>query len=262
MSLRKTHVAAKLFSLSSASSCWRRLLLLLVLASGRPVAAQRLEAIAVATTLDVTQTLARPNFIDMGRYILATQADPSRYDEIGYRLAASGRWRLGHQRFFTQPEVGYTSTRGQAYKILYDLNNNVFGPSFFTFGHHIRRWEVAALAGWHTGRRTYILLGPIVAFNQQEAILPVQPGYPASAAIYNSLFQSVKPVQLLAQAGIGIVAGRFDFNLRLEQSFTPYTQQFSFDGITYLYQQHIRQGLFTAGFLLYKHHSATSVPSY
>lgn len=135
--------------------------------------------------------------------------------------------------------------------MLYDFNGP-FGPSFFTFGHQIRRWEAAALGGLHTGRRTYLLLGPVLAFNQREAPLPVKSGFPASEAIFNSLFQSVEPVQLLVQAGIGVTLGRFDFNLRVEQSLTPYTRRFIFDGTTYRYEQQIRQGLFTAGFLLYK----------
>jgi len=57
-------------------------------------------------------------------------------------------------------------------------------------------------------------------------------------------------VQLLAQAGVGITFGRFDFNLRLEQSLTPYTRRFTFDGTTCRYEQQLRQGLFTAGILL------------
>ncbi|WP_223652061.1 hypothetical protein [Hymenobacter psoromatis] len=59
-------------------------------------------------------------------------------------------------------------------------------------------------------------------------------------------------MQLLGQLGVGVTFGRFDFNLRLEQSLTPYTRRFTFDGSTYGYRQQIRQGLATAGFLLYK----------
>lgn len=91
-----------------------------------------------------------------------------------------------------------------------------------------------------------------MAFNRREALLPVTPGYPASAAIVNSLFQSVEPVQALVQAGVGLVVGRFDFTIRYEQSLTPYTRRFTFDDITYGYEQHIRQGLLTAGIMLYK----------
>jgi len=216
-----------------------------------PAAGQHLEAAGAAVSLNVTQTPAAPYRIDMGSYVLATNEDHSHYDEIGYRLAAYGRWQLGRTQFFVQPEVAYTSTQGQAYLVLYDFNSP-FGPSFFTFSHQIRRWEVAALGGLHTGPRTYILLGPVLAFNQREALLPVKPGFPASEAIFNSLFQSVEPVQALAQVGVGLLLGRFDFNLRVEQSLTPYTRQFAFDGTTYRYKQQIRQGLFTAGFLLYK----------
>ena len=223
-----------------------------------PATGQHLEIAGAALSLNVTQTPAAPYRIDMGSYVLATNEDHSRYDEIGYRLAAYGRWALGHTRFFVQPEVAYTSTQGQAYLVLYDFSSP-FGPSFFTFSHQIRRWEVAALGGLHTGRRTYILLGPVLAFNQREAPLPVKPGFPASEAIFNSLFQSVEPVQALVQAGVGITFGRFDFNLRVEQSLTPYTQRFTFDGITYRYEQQIRQGLFTAGFLLYKRNATPTL---
>jgi len=235
----------------------RRLGLLLLLAGySLPGTAQRLESAGLSNSLNVTQTLARPYVIDMGSYALDTKGDNSRYDEIGYRLAAYARWQLGTGHFFVQPEVAYTSTRGQAYKVLYDLTNSQVGPSFFTFGHRINRWEAAALGGLHTGQRTYILAGPVLAFNQQESQLPVRKGYPASDAIYNSLFASVLPVQLLAQAGVGVTFGRFDFNLRFEQSLTPYTRRFTFDGTTYRYEQQLRQGLFTAGVLLYKRRPA------
>lgn len=110
----------------------------------------------------------------------------------------------------------------------------------------------------HTGQRTYILAGPVLAFNQQESQLPVRKGYPASEAIYNSLFASVLPVQLLAQVGVGVTFGRFDFNLRFEQSLTPYSRRFTFDGTTYRYEQQLRQGLFTAGVLLYKRRPAAA----
>jgi len=188
----------------------------------------------------------------MGSYVLATNGDNSRYDEIGYRLAAYARWQVKASRFFMQPELAYTDTKGQAYPVLYNLTNTQFGPSFFTFGHTIRRWELAVLAGRHTGKHTYILGGPLIAINQRQTLLPETPGYPASAAIFNSLFQSVLPVQLLAQAGIGATFGRFDFNLRYEQSLTPYTRRFTFEGTTYRYEQQIRQGVFTAGFLLHR----------
>jgi len=109
----------------------RRLGLLLLLAGySLPGAAQRLESAGLSNSLNVTQTLARPYVIDMGSYALDTKGDNSRYDEIGYRLAAYARWQLGTGRFFVQPEVAYTSTRGQAYKVLYDLTNSQFGPSF------------------------------------------------------------------------------------------------------------------------------------
>lgn len=256
----KPRIAAELLIVVSAPHWWGRLLLLLTLASVLPVAAQHLETVAVATSLNVTQTLARPNFIDMGSYVVATQGDPSCYDEVGYRLAASARWRLGQRYFFVQPEVAYASTSGQAYQVLYDLHNSQFGPAFFTFSHHIRRWEIAPLVGWHTTRHGYILAGPLLALNLREADIPEKPGYPASGTIYNSLNRSVEPVQLAAQVGIGYLLGRFDFSLRLEQSLTPYTRRFTFEGTTYGYRQQIRQGLFTAGFLLYKRRAVATIP--
>jgi hypothetical protein len=246
---------------ASALPAYRNCLVLVPLAViySHHAKAQHLEAVGLAASLNVTQTPAQPAFVNMGSYVLDTHGDNSRYDEIGYRLAAYARWQLGASRFFGQTELAYTNTRSQAYPVLYDLTNPQFGPSFFTFSHTIRRWEAAGLLGLHTGRHTYLLAGPVVAFNQREASLPVTPGYPASAAIFNSLLQSVEPVQALVQAGVGIVVGRFDFNLRLEQSLTPYTRRFTFEGVTYRYEQQVRQGLLTAGILLYKP-KATSTP--
>ncbi len=213
---------------------------------------QRLEVVGAEMSLNVTQTSVSPNVIALSPYTLATNVTGTRYDDIGYRFAAYARWQIKRSRLFIQPEVGYTSTKGQPYLVFYDAVPISFGPYYFTFGHHIRRWEIAALGGLHTGRHTYVLLGPVLTFNQRENLLEVTPGYPASAAIFNSLFQSVQPVQLLGQLGVGVTFGRFDFNLRLEQSLTPYTRRFTFDGSTYGYRQQIRQGLATAGFLLYK----------
>jgi hypothetical protein len=217
--------------------------------------AQHLEAAGLSGSLNVTQTLATPDGIYLAPdYAIATNGDGSKYDETGYRLSAFARLRVGQAGFFIQPEVGYTNTQGQRYKVLYDLQNTYgFGASWFIYGHDIRRWEVAALAGLHLGRRGYVTLGPVVAANQREPLLAEPAGaYPASAKIYNSLSQSVITWQALAQVGIGITLGRFDFSARLEQSITPYTRQFVFDGAVYGYRQHIRQGLLTAGILLYK----------
>lgn len=225
-----------------------------VLALPLAAAGQQLEGVGVAVSGNVTQTPVTPEVIPIPPYVLATDGDTSPYDEVGYRLSAYARWRVGQSRYFVQPELAYTSTRGQAYLVLYDLNGPI-GPSFFTFGHQIWRGEVAVLGGWHTGRHTYVLAGPVLAINQREPLLTVEPGYPATTAIFNSLYQSVERIQALGQVGAGFAAGRFDFNLRYEQSLTPYSRRFYFDGGTHAYRQRIRQGIFTAGFLLYKRKS-------
>ncbi len=227
--------------------------------------AQHLETVGFSSSLNVTQTPASPDGIYLAPdYAIATNGDGSKYDETGYRLAAFARWQVGPAGFFVQPEIGYTSTMGQRYLVLYDLQNTTgLGASWFIYGHDIRRWETSALAGLHVGRRGYITLGPVVAVNQREPLLAEPVGtYPASAKIYNALSQSVITCQALAQLGIGITWGRFDFNARLEHSLTPYTRKFIFDGNAYRYTQHIRQGLLTVGFLLYKHRSATDALRY
>lgn len=214
---------------------------------------QQLEAVGGEVSANITQTLAAAKVILLPPYTLKTDDDFA-YDETGYRLAAYARWRVGNSPFFVQPEIGYTSTRGQFYGIYYyPPVAGPLGPDSFIFSHFINRWEIAGLGGWHISRRAYVLGGVLLAFNQREEQLEVQPGsFPATEAIYNSLYRSVEPTQLLAQLGIGYLVGRFDFNLRLEQSLTPYTNRFSFDGITYRYQQQIRQEMLTVGFQLYK----------
>lgn len=224
--------------------------LLLTLPLG--VAGQHLEAFGGEVSVNVTQTIASPVVINLTPYKIVTNDDLFPYDEIGYKLATYARWQVGLSRFFVQPELGYTSTRGQAYGVYYYPVTSPLGPDEFIFSHQVRRWEIASLAGMHTSRRTYVLVGPLLIFNQQQALLNVKPGYPATEAIYNSFYQSVEPVQLLGQVGVGFLVGRFDFNLRYEQSLTPYTRRFVYDGNSYGYRQQIRQGLFTAGFLLYK----------
>jgi len=218
-----------------------------------PSYGQHLEAIGAEVSFNVTQTLATPETILLPPdYAIATNGDGSKYDDIGYRLAVFARFRVKQSRFFVQSEVGYTATEGQRYLILYGLSSR-YGASYFPFAHHIRRWEIAGLGGLHTGRHTYVLLGPVLAFNAHEVPLVVDPtDYPAGAKISNSLTESVITTQALAQLGVGVTFGRFDLNLRLEQSLTPYTRRFTFDGGTYGYRQQIRQGLFTAGILLYK----------
>lgn len=218
-----------------------------------PSYGQHLEAIGVQASFNVTQTLATPKGILLPPdYAIATNGDGSKYDDIGCRLTAFARFRIKQSPFFVQPEVSYTATDGQRYLILYGLSSR-YGASYFPFGHHIKRWEIAGLGGLHMGRHTYVLLGPVLAFNAHEALLPVDPtAYPAGAKIINSLTQSVISTQILAQLGVGATVGRFDFNLRYEQSLTPYTRRFEYEGSTYGYRQQIRQGLFTGGFLLYK----------
>lgn len=219
----------------------------------RTARAQGLEALSLSSSLLVTQTTVRPYTIAMPpSYTLDTRADGGRYDDIGYRLAAAGRWRLGQAGLFVQPEVAYLATTGQYIDVRYVVPNLPGWTPFFTFSHRIKRWELAPLVGWHITRHSYILAGPLMALNLREADIPEKLGYPASDAIYNSLNRSVEPLQLAAQVGIGYLLGRLDFSLRIEQSLTPYTRQFAFEGNTYRYEQQIRQGLLTAGFLLYK----------
>jgi hypothetical protein len=225
----------------------------------RPAWAQHLEAITISTSLNITQTRAAASIIPMGpTYTLLTDKDRNRYDDIGYRLALAARWKLGSAGFFAQPEVAFTNTRGQNYIISYYRAPQF--PDGDSFIHSIHRWELGFLFGKHTGRHTYVLAGPILALNQRETQLNAPLG--SVGAVYNSLFQTVEPVQLLLQAGVGVAVGRFDFNLRLEQSLTPYTRRGTFDGSSYGYEQQIRQGLFTVGFLLYKRraHEATEMP--
>jgi len=238
------------------------LVLLCYVSMALPSQGQQLEAVAVAGSLAITQTLATPESISLApAYAIATNGDGSKYDETGYRLSAFARMRLGQSRYFLQAETAYMSTEGQRYLIFYDLSSR-YGPSWFIFGHHINRWEIAALGGYHLGRRGYVLLGPSLALNQREPLLPKKPGvYPATNELYNSLTQSVITAQITGQVGIGFTAGRFDFSLRLEQSLTPYTRRFTFDGTTYGYRQQIRQGLLTAGILLYKRKQPT-MPAY
>ena len=222
---------------------------LAILALGLPVHAQQLEALLASSSLNVTQTRATAPVIPMGPvYTLLTDEDRSRTDDIGYRLALAARWQLGKAGFFVQPELAFTNTRGQTYFI-----NHYRVPQFpdrDNFSHRIHRWELAMLVGKHTSRHTYVLAGPVLALNQRQTQSTAAPG--SVGAVYNSLFQTVEPVQLLLQAGVGLAVGRFDFNLRLEQSLTPYTRRGTFEGNSYGYEQQIRQGLFTAGFLLYK----------
>lgn len=146
---------------SALPASYRSCLSLILLSIGysHQATAQHLEAAGLSGSLNVTQTPARPAFVNMGSYVLDMHGDNSRYDEIGYRLAAYARWQLGASRFFGQPELAYTDTRSQAYPVLYDLTNPQFGPSFFTFSHTIRRWEAAGLLGLHTGRQAYVRTG-------------------------------------------------------------------------------------------------------
>lgn len=243
-----SHLAQPLSRTPNPASRWLANLLLLLLI---PLAshAQQLEALVASSSLNVTQTRATAPVIPMGPvYTLLTDEDRSRTDDIGYRLALAARWQLGRAGFFVQPELAFTNTRGQTYFINYYRVPQF--PDRDNFSHRIHRWEAVGLVGKHTSRHTYVLAGPVLALNQRQTQSTAAPG--SIGAVYNSLFQTVEPVQLLVQAGVGFLAGRFDFNLRLEQSLTPYTRRGTFEGTTYGYEQQVRQGLFTAGFLLYR----------
>jgi len=244
--LKKIKFAGSIFITPRKSAYWIGLLASLPFAA----AGQRLEAAGASISLNVTQTKARPYVIPTGYYTLYTNADYAEYDDLGYRLAAYVRWQIGQSSFFVQPELGYTSSRGQTYQIASKPDPRFPFPDFEVFSPIIRRGELAALAGWHTGRHTYLMAGPVLAINQREAVLDTTNH--TSLNVYNSLNQSVIRVQLLGQVGVGVTFGRFDFNLRLEQSLTPYSNSFILNGTTYSYRQQIRQGLATAGFLLYK----------
>jgi len=233
---------------------WCRVFPLLLVGSAFcavPALGQQLETLSVTSTLNITRTTTAAPVVFLGPRILATNTDRTHYDEIGYRLGVAGRWRMGNAGWFGQAEAGYTSTSSQRYSLL-TPNSAPFLPDDWGVGHQIRRWEIAPLVGKHTSRRTYVLAGPVLAYNLRAEPGEVRPDTRINDEIYNSLMRSVNRVQLLAQVGVGVTFGRFDFNLRYEHSLTPYTRRFTFQGLTYGYNQRIRQGLFTTGFALYK----------
>ena len=65
------------------------------------------------------------------------------------------------------------------------------------------------------------------------------------------LYDSVVPVQLLAQGGVGTTLWRFDVNARYEHSLTPYTRKLTYAGQQYAYRQSTSQVILNLGFLLY-----------
>ena len=220
---------------------------------------QHLEAVGGVIGATITQTpITSSKAVIFFPYMLRTDDGSFVYGGTGYRLATYARWQVGNSRFFVQPEIAYTATEGPTYGIFYSSGlSGSFSLDEFTFRHTIKRWEIAGLGGMHLNARAYVLGGVLLSFNQREKQLDVQPGsFPATEAIYNSLYQSVEPTQLSAQLGIGYVVGRLDFSLRLEQSLTPYTNHFTLDGIRYRYQQQIRQEMLTVGFLLHKGESS------
>ncbi|MDO7847882.1 outer membrane beta-barrel protein [Hymenobacter sp. M29] len=229
------------------------LLLLVLLGASAGAAAQRLQEAGVAASFSMGQTLARQTRLDVAQFQLQTDIDGSRLDDTGNRFSAYARVGLGVGRLFVQPEVAYSSVLGQAYGIAYYSQPTAPWPNLVIFTPRLQRFEVAALAGLRLGRRGYLLAGPVLAYNLRETYGP-ETGGEVYVPLVQSLYRSVRPVQLLAQAGIGMKIWRFDLNARYEHSLTPYTQRFTYAGQTYDYHQATSQVILNLGFLLFDAH--------
>ncbi|QNH61603.1 hypothetical protein [Hymenobacter sediminicola] len=215
--------------------------------------AQRLEAIGVGTSFNISQTRARESTIQVDKYLFRADDDGSRLDDTGNRYSVFARLKLGAGRVFVQPEVAYTSVLGNQSSITYFDNPLSPYPNNVYLYPRLRRVEVAGLAGVRVGRRqkTYLLAGPVLA---RYVAAERQGGATAIEALQASIYGSQLPTQVLGQLGIGWQLGRFDLNARYERSLTPYSREFRYQGQTYAYRQRSGQALFTAGFLLYDQH--------
>ncbi|GAA3957113.1 hypothetical protein [Hymenobacter antarcticus] len=194
------------------------------------------------------QTWARQASLSVAQFQLLTDIDGSRLDDTGNRFSGFARVGVGLGRFFVQPEVAYSSVLGQAYGLTYFSQPSIPVPNLVIFTPRVRRFEVATLAGLRLGKRGYLLAGPVLAYNLRD-------NYGDPSVVYvplvQSLYDSVVPVQLLAQAGIGTTFWRFDVSARYEHSLTPYTRRFEYAGQQYAYRQSTSQVILNLGFLLY-----------
>ena len=220
-----------------------------------PAQAQRVEAVGLGASFNVSQSWVREPLLQLGRYQLQTQADPGRLDDTGNRYSAYMRVGLGQQGFFVQPELAYTNVLSSHYYLAYPGDP---GPSsapdyesasISTIGYRIRRAEVAALAGYHLSPNLYVLAGPVLAWQQRQSI-ESQDQRPIST-VYRSFYEAVEQRQLLGQAGVGVQFWHFDLNLRYEHSLTPYSRQLTYQGQTQAFHQRTNQFIFGLGLLLY-----------
>lgn len=222
----------------------------ILLAGAQNARAQRLEAVGVGASFNVSQTWARQRIIQVEQYTIRTDDDGSRADDTGNRFSAYARIGFGAGKWFVQPEVAYTSVLGNQSSISYYSRPNAPWPDISYVYPRLKRTEVALLGGVHLGRRWYAVAGPLVAFNQRPGFTPAN----NLAGLYASLEQSPERVQALAQAGVGVQLWRFDLTARYEHSLTPYTRQFKYNQQTYAYRQRTSQFILGAGFLLHDRH--------
>ncbi|MBF9237600.1 hypothetical protein I2I05_09355 [Hymenobacter sp. BT683] len=209
----------------------------------------RLETFGVGLGLNVTQTPFASPPAQVGIYVLRTR-DTSPYDEVGFRLSLFARWQLGASRYFVQPELALTSSRGHGYFIEYYKPGDAY-PNQEPFGHPLRRLDLVGLGGVRTSQRTYLMLGPGVAYNRRDRAVPVDPTRPVTE-LFNRLSRSVESWQLLGQVGVGYQAGRVDLQVRYEQNLTPFTKTLQYQGNSYGYRQALRQGLFSVAYQLHR----------
>jgi hypothetical protein len=225
-----------------------------LLLSALAARAQRLEAVGVGASFNISQTRARQRQILVEQYTIRTDDDGSRLDDTGNRYSAYARVGFGEGKVFVQPEVAYTSVLGNQTSITYfskpDVNTQY--PDVSVLYPRLRRAEVALLGGVHLSRRLYALGGLLLAVNEREKNIhdPLYRPY----ELVNSLNRSVVRAQVLGQLGFGLQLGRFELQARYEHSLTPNTREFEYHGQTYAYRQRTGQALFGLGFLVYDRH--------
>ena len=218
-----------------------------------PAQAQRVEAVGLGASFNVSQSWVREPLLQLDRYQLLTDQERGRLDDTGSRYSAYVRVGLGRQGFFVQPELAYTSAESSRYYLAYPGDP---GPpsapdyesaSIGLFRYNTHRVELAALAGYHLSPRLYVLAGPVLAWQQHETLAGQRP----IETVYRSLYQAVERRQLLGHAGVGWQVWHLDLSLRYEHGLTPYSRQLTYNGQTQGFHQRTNQFIFGLGLLLY-----------
>lgn len=211
-----------------------------------PGQAQRLQALGVSGSFNVARLHTAQDAFQLGSVRIDPRRDRSN-DETGNGVTLFGRWLVGTQGWYAQPELGYVST------LLTPVGFESSRASFSYSGGRNQRLDARLLAGYQSGP-VRLFAGPGVGYQLPDLTDYDRVFYPEPDVneALDALQAHPPRLQPTVQVGAGVSLWRLDLNARYEWGLTPYSRSIRFQQGSYAFKRNLQQLILEVGFQIYR----------